>query len=131
MPTPKGFLSKIETGLRHSVSENLALDESENELRFTSPNDLDLSESASAFITTTYIDGTPYKNLTLFGTDLNSRAKDDNLAWTKGDDGPSLYAGSRGPSVIFPSVENKPIVINSTFTYDSGRNFKDAKVGAM
>ncbi|TRY63771.1 hypothetical protein TCAL_11494 [Tigriopus californicus] len=121
-------LGQIGTSMRHSVSENLALDESENELRFASPNDLDLSESASAFITTAYVDGTPYKNLTFFGTDLNSRAKDDNLVPTKGE-GPSLYAtaGSRGPSVIFPSVENKPIVINSTFMYDSGRNFKDAK----
>lgn len=26
------------------------------------------------------------------------------------------------PSVIFPSVENKPTIVNSSFTYDAGKN---------
>lgn len=35
---------------------------------------------------------------------------------------PTRTTTTRGPSVIFPSVENKPIVINTTFTYELGRN---------
>ncbi len=29
---------------------------------------------------------------------------------------------TRGPSVVFPSIENKPIVANSSFTYQLGKN---------
>ena len=38
--------------------------------------------------------------------------------------GSSSSSGSstKGPNVIFPSIENKPIVVNTTFTYNLGRN---------
>lgn len=29
---------------------------------------------------------------------------------------------TKGPSVVFPSIENKPIVVNSSFTYQYGKN---------
>jgi hypothetical protein len=35
---------------------------------------------------------------------------------------------NRRPSVIFPSVENKPTIINSSFTYDAGRNLNGVTV---
>ena len=37
-------------------------------------------------------------------------------------------ASTRGPSVIFPSVENKPIVANSTFSYQLGKNKSGVEV---
>ena len=35
---------------------------------------------------------------------------------------------TRGPSVVFPSIENKPIVANSTFSYQFGRNKSGVEV---
>ena len=32
------------------------------------------------------------------------------------------------PSVIFPSVENKPTIVNSSFTYDAGKNLNGVTV---
>ena len=37
-------------------------------------------------------------------------------------------ASTRGPSVIFPSVENKPIVANSTFSYQLGKTKSGVEV---
>ena len=34
----------------------------------------------------------------------------------------SSGSSTKGPNVIFPSIENKPIVVNTTFTYNLGRN---------
>ena len=36
--------------------------------------------------------------------------------------GSSSGSSTKGPNVIFPSIENKPIVVNTTFTYNLGRN---------
>jgi hypothetical protein len=66
----------------------------------------DLDTSGSAYVATT---GSIPGNSNEVGT---------------GDQGETL----RGPSVIFPSIQNKPIFVNSSFTYDTGRNLNGITV---
>ena len=87
-------------------------------------HDLDVSESASALLVDTHpppfwVRGSRADNST--GFDLSGEE----------DYSDEVEGITKKPSVIFPSVENKPILVNTTFAYEAGKNIAGATVNKL
>ena len=122
-------LSDVERELAKSKKLSLPSDEADNNgnkfFLDDAEQDLDSSGSASAFIETTATGPSAvFDNSVLVSNSSSSVEFRTSTSVSEGDD----EDATRGPSVIFPSVENKPIVVNSSFTYDSGRNLRGVTV---
>lgn len=111
------------------TKENIALAEKATQL-LLQPEDLDSSGSAAAYVTTTafHTSDNSLGNATfpLEVDTVTAITSPDGQLFQEDqrEDGETSTSRqpTRGPSVIFPSVENKPIVVNNSFTYDTGQN---------
>ena len=101
-----------------------SLEASSLEKQVQEGRDLDTSQSAAALLVATnppfWVSGTGGN-----GTGFAAISGEEDYS-DLNDEG--FGAATKKPSVIFPSIENKPILVNNSFTYDSGKNLEGATV---
>ena len=90
----------------------------------------DFNEDTESVEVTTYGNTNYYLHMFMhvLTFDFISAASTFALSSKETEDDEETTGITRGPSVVFPSIENKPIVANTTFSYQFGKNKSGVEV---